>query len=361
MTWRLPVCHIHAPTGERMATLSTAHDISRSYKRMEQGEAQVSISSRDPQANLDTLRLGNLLVIESPDYPPWVGPITQPKESSESGMIDIGALGLASLLDGHITPQSEAYTTSTGSGAIVASIVRGANRQGPTGIGLPAILPTGPAVSDLSIGGQSCLEALNELADRSFYEWWIDVSVTPYAITATLRWGLAQGEDYSASMHLYERQHLVTFNYGLDLGQLKSAVSVLGGSSSLADRAAVMQAVGTGNNSSAQLVDERIRRQVLSYGAPATQRVVLDPTTTNPSELARRGKRNQERGLTAAETIELIVNRNADWRKLWLGNYVTANARTTLGGDLSRVVRIVAAQPSEESGVTNLGVEIALL
>lgn len=361
MTWSQAVCHIHAPTGARMATLVTAHDISRSYKRMDPGQAQISISTRDPQASLDVLRLGNLLVIESPDYPPWVGPITQPKESSESGMIDIGALGLASMLDGRVMPQGMSFTSATGSGAIQSSIIREANREGPTGIFCPAVQPTGPSVVDLSLGGQSALDALNQLYDRTFYEWWLDITVTPYAITATARWGAAQGVDYSGMLHLYEKQHFTTFEYGQDLTQLKTAVSVLGGTADLADRAAVTQAIGTSRNAGAQIVDERVRRALLAYGAPPTQRVILDPTTNNPAELARRGQSDQNRGLTLAQQFGLEVNTNADWSKLWLGNYITVEARTTLGGDLASIVRIVDAEPSEEKGSTNLGVEVAVL
>lgn len=360
MTWLLPVVHVHAPgyPYQRIASLVTASGVDRSYIRMEAGAAAFHISQRDPQANLDTLRMGNRILIESPTMPNWAGVISSPQESLSGGLIDMQALGLASMLDNRQTPQGEAYSSSIGSGAVYASIIRNANRYEHTGISLPSVLPMGPAVVDLATGGQSCLSALNELHDRTNYEWWLDVDAAPWGINATARWGFAQGEDYSGSVHLYEGRHFTELGYGLDFGAVKTDVSTLGGTSAIADRTASTQAARTTGGT--MLADERIRRAVLAYGAPYGQRVTLDPTTTNPSELNRRTRRDHERSLTAGEQISCSVNRNADWRRLWCGNYITVHARTTLGGDLSRIVRINQVQPSEEAGVCHLTLETAI-
>lgn len=346
-----PTVHVHAANApyQRIATLATAHDIERSYlTRFDPGEAGFSISRADPQANLTTISLGNRIFIESPAMPPWVGVISSPSETLD-GMIGIGCHGLASLLDGREAAQGGKYNTSTGSGLVLAAIIASANRGHHTGISVSATLPAGPAVVDFTLGGQSALAAIQDLQDRTGLEAWLDVSAQPSGIVAVLRWGKRQGHDHSHDTHLYEGQHFSSLEYSLDLGASKQALSVIGGTAAVASRTAVRT-----------IQDERQRRAVLPQRAPYLERVLLDPTTERVSELTRRGSRDLERTLSSTEQMGADVNTQADWTKLYPGNYVTVHARTTLGGDLARVLRIMGCQPSEAHGLNSLAMEVAL-
>jgi hypothetical protein len=275
-------------------------------------------------------------------------------------MITLQALGRAAYLDGRVTRQDEVYNTATGSGAIFASLVRGANSVYHTGLYMPAVVPSGPSLVDLSLGGQTVLEALSELHERSNWEWWVEHYVSSSRIDSIIRWGDEQGEDYRAGVHLYEGQHFAEFVYGIDLAQLKSSVSGIGGVGAIDSRTSSTQSANIATQSAAVLADERVRRSVLSFNVPYTERILLDPTTESSPELTRRIQRTHARALASAEQFAISINDRADWSKLWLGNYITLHARTTLAGFIARVVRIVGVQPSREEGIVILSVETVL-
>lgn len=346
---------------QRIAIIRSAYGIDRSYVLMDAGVASFKINPRDGQANPETLHMGNRIVIEAPDMPPWVGVLTRPEEGLHDPTIGISALGIAAMLDARPTLQAEVYTTSKGSGAIFTSILRTANRQAYTGIGLSAKEPTGPALVDFSLGGQSALQSLGELHQRTNYEWWIDATVNPYGIDCIARWGLGQGEDYSNLVHLYEGRHFTERTYQLDMSHVKDDIQLIGGTGAVTDRPFTVKSVGTNNRlRGGAIPNERLKRAVLGYGTPYTAGAILDPTITSINELDRRSGRIQERSLILAEQLLVDVNRQADWSSLWCGNYITIHTNTVLSGPLTKVVRITGVQPSAERGILRLALEVSI-
>lgn len=344
-TWSI---HTREGRRHRVAYLTTAHEGVRSYERMSPGQASVTVARNDLQLSLDTLRLDHLLVCESPRTPPWVGPITSLREGL-GGFITLSAEGLPVLLDGEPMPQEETYSSGVGSGAIVQSVLRNGNRREHTGI-CAGRISAGPSIVDFALGGMVGLQALDELASRSNWEWSVRYAVAPSGIEAFLDWTAHQGEDVSNRVHLYEGRDFVELTYGLDLASLKDAVTSLGGSGVVGERTS---ATATGS--------ERVVRMLRSFRVGSHRRLSLDPTTDSVTELRRSSERDQERALSAAETLECVVNANSDWRDLAVGNYATFGFKTTLSGNAFRVMRIVGAQPTDEEGICALTLEGALL
>jgi hypothetical protein len=354
---------VHAPSGQRIAELATAHNVECTWlARFEPGVASVTIARNDPQADSDTLRLGNYLVVQGPTIPPWVGKLRAPAESLD-GVVELAARDLVAELGDRTTGQTRHYTASVGSGTLFAAIIRNANRREHTGVNPPATIPSGPALTDYSEGGQSALQDVQALQEQTDFEAWLDADVSPSHINVVARWGREQGQDVSSLVHLWEGIHFAEAEYRLELPP--GAVLTIGGVEEIASRTVAGAATAAPKSSTTTIAPDAVRRFAEARsGVTRPERVVLDPTVTSRTELARRSARDLSRAVSSAEqhsvsVIEATLSRE-ELLLLSVGNYVTIHRRTALSGSIARVVRITGVQPSFETGLRMLNLEGAL-
>ena len=358
-----PVVFIHSEAWPRqlLAVLTSAHGIDRSHVAMQPGrngrdtgQAQFGVSAADAQLSPDVLKHGQLLAIESAGMPVWAGPILGIEEDTRGGMIEVSALSIDALLDGRVTRQPERFVKSIGELAVLRTLLDQANARNQTGIIASMRLATGQPVRELQTGGQSLMEALNEMTTRSGSEWWVDVSRTPRKLDATLHLGYRQGLDLSASLHLYEGVHF-SGRYKSDLSQVKQSVVVVGDfGQELDERNSVAHYIGApGVDFGAPLSQgssERLRRALDAMPAGLhNERVEYELMTGNTRELAAAATRAHERPLGAGEMFQDLFYNNVDWNQVRPGNLWTRHGMHK-GQPLVRVSRMVSVQPDEEAG-----------
>jgi hypothetical protein len=347
---------------QRVAELVTADNIDRSFVLMDMGHAVCDVARTDPQLTSDAVKIGNLLVVESDVTQPWAGFIVSLDEALGSGSIEVSAVDFAAALEVRLANQGLVYESSIGSGSIFLDLIRSANARAHTGVLTPGVVANGPAISGIALGAQSVLAGLNELHDRTDYEWWLDVSVRAARVECVARWDSQQGLDLSGHVALIENVHFGSLSYRLDSSQISEAAVAIGGGGVVADRSSITFSAATspGRNrigGSIEMGSQLAVRSVADLPAGLrTERVVFDPGTTLETELSRQARRALERPLGAGERFTLTANDSADWSKLGVGNYIRIVASFGLG-DINRRVRIVGMQPDEEMGVCELVVE----
>ena len=356
--------YIHEPIWpfSRLCALTTAHGVDRSLEIMDPGSATVRIARNDQAITADRLKYGNILVVTSDVARDWAGPVTLLQESYSTGEITIGALEQSAILNVRPTPLTEQWNSGA-SGAVFTSIMNRINGRGHTGLFTPDGVPAGPAITDLSIGGQSALEALGELFSRTGYEWWLDTAVRPSGITWTLNWGQKQGED-NADFVVIRDRHLSDLEYTLDVSKVRQAVTVVGGFGSLPNRTAVtrttvgVQGVRDVGSGAIELADQALIDALDVPPALRSETVFLQPRTSDQTALSRLAQQALERPLSGAEKFSATVNVLFDWTRLGLGDYVTINTARLGLGAIDRKVRIIGMQPDEELGELDLVLEV---
>jgi hypothetical protein len=353
--------HSEAWPRHQLAVLTSAHGIDRSFVAMQPGrngrdtgQAQFGLSSADAQLSPDVLKHGQLLVIESAGMPVWAGPILGIEEDARGGVIEVSALSIDALLDGRVTRQPERFVKSIGELAVLRTLLDQANARNQTGIISSLRMATGQPVRELQTGGQSLMEALNEMTTRSGSEWWVDVVRTPRKLDAILHLGHRQGLDLSASLHLYEGVHF-SGRYKSDLSQVKQSVVVVGDfGQEMDERNSVAHYIGApGVDFGAPLSQgssERLRRALDAMPAGTrNERVEYELMTGNTRELAAAATRAHERPLGAGEMFQDLFYNNVDWNQVRPGNLWTRHGMHK-GQPLVRVSRMMSVQPDEEAG-----------
>lgn len=340
-----------------------ASNIDRNYSRMDVGNTSLTLPklAQDDHA----VHQGNILVIQTRDQPAWVGPIFTLSDTLGQGTVEVHALDMGSMLARRVTDPKEHYTTAVGSGFIIRSLINKMNAKGATGITIGQIDP-GPTIYDLEIGGQSLLDALGEIHDRTDWEWWIENEVTSHSIKSRFYWGRRQGLDLSRTAHLWYGHHFSEGTLTHDLSEGKQVSIVIGGfgskmwtrpfssASSIASPKVSMQSilnqlapelnVRSNNQLPAALRDERQRKDVL---------------TENPTEIQRGAQRDAIRRMYAETTINFTVT-NFDRNSLRVGNFVTIHAPLGHHGELDGAVRLVEVQPDDELEDTLCTAEVRL-
>jgi hypothetical protein len=355
--------YVHAPCWpfQRIGELTTARNIDRAWSLMQPGVAAMNIA-RSEDLSSDVLRTGNLLVIESTATAPWVGVMMIFDEDLGAGEIEVNVLELTAIFDARLTSSGDLYESSISSGAAVQQLLNQVNARAFTGFLVPASLQ-GSAIEEIDLVAQSTLEALEELHDRSSNEWWPEYSVRPQRIEAKLNWGVRQGLDLSASVHLYEGWHFSRLSYRQDATRVQESVTAYGGGGAPSDRTAVTQTAGASRGSLGSYFETASAASIRAIAdlppGLRTERALFAPGTSNEAELSQEARRARERPLGAAEQFGAIVNGLADWHDLALGNLVTISAEPRLRL-VNRTMRIVGVQPDEESGICELVLEVVL-
>jgi hypothetical protein len=362
----LPRAYVHEPWWpyQQIAELTTASNIDRSYVIMQPGQCVLDVARTDPQVSVDVLQRGNILVIEADDLPPWAGNIVTLDESLAGPVIELVAVGLAGALDARLTPQRLRYDASIGAAVVFRDLVTRANSRGHTGVHLPAFNEPSVGVTELDLGGATVLDALTELAERTSQEWWLEIQRVPSRLEAVIRWGV-QGEDSAADVHLYEGHHFSDLRYRLDLSQYRQAVTAIGGTGAVGDRAAVTLSATTEPRRAelASVLQEAstVAARNVSELPPGLrlERLIFEPGADSEAALSRRAKRALEQPLGAGEQFSVVVNREADWSLLVLGSHITIHVELSLAS-ISREMRIVGLQPDEAAGEMELVTEVVL-
>lgn len=363
---KLATVYIHSPwyPRHRLACLTTAHDIDRSFTAVSRlgtkdtGQGACRISNQDPALLSDpkVLEHGNLMVITSPISAPWVGVLLSTEESDD-GSIELSAISYEAVLDARVTPQGLKYTSTVGANAVFNTLLEEANARNHLGLMTPAIVELTNPIEDLEVGGQSVLEALNELAGRTNVEWWLDYEVSPQFIKSTVRLGFAQGYDLSAQRHFYQGTHF-TASYRQDMSQVKSAVTAIGDfGADLPDRNSVTQVAAFGPQhlgvqaAAIRQADAAAAQRIATLPAGLrNEKVTFEVMTGSTSELSRRSGLVQERPLSAERMFNVQFYSNVNWKDVQAGNFVTLWG-TWFGQTGAHVVRVMGCQPQEESGV----------
>lgn len=325
--------HSYLRPHRRIAQLVTADNLSRSYVLMEDGQLSLSIKDTDYRPNE-----GDIIVVESRELSPWIG-FLNPTERALDGRYSINARGIAAILGTKLTEQTIEYKSSISSGSIFRDIITNIHRQGYACLYMPSIVEHGPAVKDISLGGQTALDALNELNDFTDWEWSIETAITAAKIIPTIQWTYRVGIDASEYVCLRQGIHFTDLRYKRDITQIRQTVSVLGGSGDVKNRAS-----GSAQTATTRLADIPVQLQA--------SRIVYAPDTDNPTTLSARAQAVVNHALRGVEIYGCTINHSFDWSKLRRGNYISVWAY----GQLRRT-RIVGMQPDEDSGTMELTLE----
>ncbi len=347
----------------RIAELVTAHDINRSFAILEPGQADVRISRLDPQISTDTLRRGNLLEITGPHTPTWVGPITALDESRQAGQVAISAIEMSAILQRRSAAEGDVFDEGAG-GNIFEALVRRANRRAHTGMVVSSLIESSTPIRDFDASGQQVLDAINDLADATNNEWWIEVTIaTPSRLEVVLHWGERQGYDQAAETVLQE-PNLIDLRRRQDVSQVREVVNIIGGGGSIASRPAVSRSASRAGVDAADLggpvesLNEALVRQFIDT-APILrgELTILVPGTSDRTELSRLAAQAAERPLATAEIFTARVNDQLNWSEIHLGDYLRVKTDRLALGPINRKLRVRAMQPDEEMGELELVLE----
>lgn len=359
---------IHEPWWpyKRIADLTLwASNIDRTYERMQPGIASLNLPVS--LGNDHSIHQGNILVIISRDQPTWAGTILIHDDALGTGQITIFARELSNILDKRTAPQGERYNFGIGSTYYFKSLINKMNARGFTGIELAKDLEPGPTIYDIFAGGQTVLQDLEEVHNRTNWEWWMEYEAAPGYLRSRIHWGYKQGVDLSATHHLWHALHFKNISLRHDVSEGKQVTTSIGGfGKPVWERIAVTREANYGPQrldigGNIELAPELVVRTVAELPAGLRdERVQLEVTTENSSELSRRAQREQERRLAAETQIRMTVVGLSDRSMLQVGNYITIHAPVGHHGELDGAVRLVGVQPDEELGEVDCIAEVRL-
>lgn len=349
---------IHSPwwPRERLAEISSAHNIDRSFVYLQSGRALCDISMNDSALTPTLLIGGNYLVIESDDMPDWAGAIVGISENKSQRVYRLTADDFLINLEGREAPQEEIYRHSISGNAVVRSLVSKANMRSHTGIELPINLEPGPTIDGgLPVGGQTVLQALEEIHSYTNYEYWLNVDANPQYIKASLNWGQQQGEDLSASYVIREGVHTGQFEYTIDMRQLEAQVTAIGDPGvELPDKSSATRIIASSpgarlGTNPVQLAPGLAARTIQDLPASArNEKVIFDVMKSERGGLSGQAARKQIQDLPRTLMVSFEANRAIDWRPLRVGNYIGLSG-SNRGKSQNFVVRLLGVQPHEES------------
>lgn len=349
---------------EVIAELTTAQG-PYAWQEMEPGTAQVTVHNEDPAVSEDVLQAGNFFSIEHPLMPAFAGVLMTAEDGKRGGTLTLNILEHYGLLDARSAPQDLAFEDAVGAGIVAKSVVNIANSRLHTGIDV--IAAPGPPVEDLPVGGQSVLEVLNELHDRTGYEHWTESECMPSHLNTTLYFDQRRGEDVSDSLHLFEGPHFADTRHKQDASQARQTVTVLGDFGvEIAERQSVTRSSLLNAKDIAAKAYEStsfLPSDADSLPGLYAERLQIEVTTSSRAELSRRADKAQTKPLRKQQTFEddvaLPALSEAQTRLLRIGNTWTRHGR--FGGRyLARVVRITGMEFDPPRALLHLDSEIVL-
>lgn len=361
-----PHVHLHSAFWpyQRLATLKTAYETHRGDHWMNYGPGSFVIARNDIALDNSpsALQRGAWIVIESNKARPWVGFIRTLSENLGDSTIKADCVQLAGLLDVKAMRQTAQLVGA--SGGVFAQVMRDTNARGHTGLFAANKVEPGPRV-DINLAGQTAFRALNELADRTGYEWWVEAEVSAAAIKAQVNWGFRQGFDNAKTVKLYEGEHFADLQYTLDTSGARQSVTLYGGVGELSERTTVTRAanysprggvLGTGFEPAGDLYNRAL-------DVPPSLRsedVYFRVMTADRTELSMETQRSMERGIAISERGTAVCNNTFDWRLVGVGDFIQLVTHNTGLGAVNRKVRVTGIQPDEAAGEMVLSWETPL-
>ena len=354
------VAHIHASYWpyHRLATLSQASGIISTYRLMEKGSARVQLANTDTSYTSDIVARGNILVIESNNMKPWVGPIINITENKNNGLISIQAEDMFRILDSRVGKLSDDQTGA--SGVILANVLKAANARGHTGVYLPSDFAFGPPTT-LPTGGQSLIQSLKDASQKTDWEFGIFSRVSPSRIESSLIWTYRIGEDQPEDI-LWD-EDVSDVNYTLDVQGIRQSVTVVGGTGRISSRVAVTTAArgslaqGKDLGTAIDVASETYQRAVDIPASLRTEHVVYRPLSVDRYDLANEGVSALERPVGSAERFNCSVLDSLDWSVFHEGDYIRI-VSNQLGPDgVNRKVRVISMSTNWETGILTLELE----
>lgn len=358
-----PVVSVHSPYWpfHRIATFTTVDNLNFGEQLMQVSRCKFTISKDDYAALPDYITRGNLIAIESAVTRPMVYFMTPIEENLSSSIVSIEGFDFYELLNAKPTRQLSRFQAAAGQ--VFSQLIRAMNARGHTGLFMPGRVVPGPRV-DIDVSGKQTLEALNDLAQRSNYEYGIDYEVKPSGIVATIDFVYRRGHDKSNSIVLYEGTNIVDVNRIQDTRGLRQSVTIYGGAGPLSQRTALTRAasgapqaqdLGTAVETASELY-----RRTLDVPPMLRSSTILYRNSSDRTELSYDAARALEYPIGIAERYRLIINDTIDWAQIVIGDYVRIVVSSLALGPLDRVVRVTGMQPDPLKGQCVLTVEVPL-
>jgi len=359
--------HDDFPPFHMLAEFRTAHDINRLlvHTPADKGPGSFSftISRDDPQANRDTVRKGLVVAIRSTraGCPPFLGCIDV-LEYKDDGTVEVTGPDYAQVFFERALPQDCSFS-SQAAGVIAMQLLRLANSQNPTGVWPSKVSePGSPIWGNFDAGSAQLGDALNDLADKTGDEWWLEEIVNRQKIEIALRWGRRRGQDRSRVMALYEGKHFTASSYKeTSQGIARSAIAI-GGSEAVSDRTAAAATMGRPASVSGKATviggASEVQMRNLTVGMTLARDVVVNlPLDTDEAVLASAAQKALEVPANAAEELYLTLAPSAPW-DLGPGDSFTAVLPNIRFGGVSRKVRLLDLQPKEAAGLRDTAVKV---
>lgn len=355
---------LHADGGRMLAEVLTAHRIDRVFAVSGKAPFSFNIASNDGQANGDTIREGRIVVISSTTgLPPYVGSIDRIEEDPDTRTVEVSGDSLEAILYGRQLPLDATFEGQS-AGSIARQMLALVNSTNPTGIWASTRSEPGtPIRGTFDASGSMLGNALDDLAERTGDEWWLEHVVERGRIENFLRWG-KRGVDKSMSIHLQEGVHFSRAEYVRDALGLVQSVAVIGGGAAVADRSAAVisssRPSGYTERGTVRESASEAHRRSLAVRGPALSREIVEylPLDQDEAVLADAAARALEEPLTAAEELDLTINAVLDWGDFGPGDVVRAVLPNVGFGGVSRRVRVLAMQPDEDAGECDLAVRV---
>lgn len=357
----LPEVYIAQPTwpGRMLTNLYSAYGVDYGWVQGDPRPGACSVKEDDPGMTRDNRQPGNRVVILWPPFDPWVGFLVTNEKQYQTGTMELAALDVLEILSGRGAPQDLEYTRPIASGLIIRYLLDVANEQ-DTGIRAGNI-ESGPTIEELALGGQSVMEAMREVCERTGYEIWVTNSVTPNHIDTLLHYGRRQGDDLRDKLHLYEGIHFNDARAKLDVSQVSQSRTMIGDfGMEVKDRRSVTRSsLVTGTSSSrARRVTSLLAGTSVADLPPGlrNEAVVIEVMSSNLAELDRRAEHEHEKMLERQAQYNDVValpsltDDQLSWIKV--GNIWTRHG--TFGDEVEDVVRIIGVQPNPEQGLVEL-------
>lgn len=191
-----PRLYIHdGETLRRLAELTEVSSINRAFALRERvRQAEFDIAWSHPDGALTDDERGNVLVIDSPEYPsPWVGRIVARRANHAGRFWTVYAESYEAILGERVLDTD--FSTSRGRAATVArQILARVNGINATGIEM------GPGedtpVPPLALANILGIDALERLAENAGIEWWLSYDYDAGAMRVLLNVGRERGASF---------------------------------------------------------------------------------------------------------------------------------------------------------------------
>jgi len=296
-----------------------------------------------------------------PLIPEWLGFIDNLEWNVDPGKVTVRCIDLNTKLKDRVTGLSSPVSGAAGS--IVRDLLYQSNSRNPWGLQWALNSEVGTRVTDLSLSAESLYDAINDLADRSDEEWWIEQRVSPTRVDLELVWGRKRGSDKSASVCLIEGVHFSNIKYTQDALESTASVVVVGGGNAVGDRTAIGRttslATPSGTGARVEVASVGFQRGASLAPILANEKVVVLPKDASLATLSTMAQRALEIPVSTSEELTVTLNSKVDWSLIGLGDIYRIKLASVGSSGVDRKARVWALQPDEATGEMDVKLEVA--